>query len=194
MSATPDSTLANPEQRIADLERRLAESRAERIEALRQLAETTSERDETLSARDRDRRIARIINSSPGDLAPVFDAMLEKAMRLCEAAFGGLWTFDRDQFMPAASHGVPAACAAFFAANTMLPGPGTAPYRFLRGGERSVIEDRDLVESEAYRAGDPATRAGRSWRCAQCTASAPGQGRRSARLDHGLPSGGAPVH
>src|SRR6516162_5967566 len=159
MSATPDSTLANPEQRIADLERRLAESRAERVEALRQLAETTSERDEALARETATAELLGIINSSPGDLAPVFDAMLEKAMRLCEAAFGGLWTFDRDQFMPAASHGVPAACAAFFAANTMLPGPGTAPYRFLRGGERSVIEDRDLVESETYSAGDPARRA-----------------------------------
>src|SRR6516164_6066135 len=159
MSATPDSTLANPEQRIADLERRLAESRAERIQALRQLAETTSERDEALARETATAELLGIINSSPGDLAPVFDAMLEKAMRLCEAAFGGLWTFDRDQFMPAASHGVPAACAAFFAANTMLPGPGTAPYRFLRGGERSVIEDRDLVGSEVYRAGDPARRA-----------------------------------
>jgi signal transduction histidine kinase len=101
--------------------------------------------------------VLRVISSSPGALAPVFEAMLEKAMHLCEAAFGGLWTFEEDRYHAVALRGVPQAYAAFLAENTIVPGPGSAPCRFLRG-ER-LVHNLDLAAEELYRAGDPGRRA-----------------------------------
>src|SRR6516162_735164 len=144
MSATPDSTLANPEQLIADLQRQLAECQAERDEALRQQTATAE--------------VLQVINATPGDLTPAFDAMLERAMRLCEAAFGTLWTYDGKRFHSVAQCGVPAPYAQYLADHPIPEGgSGGVGARILRG-ER-CLHVTDLREEEHYRTGDPHRRA-----------------------------------
>jgi len=101
--------------------------------------------------------VLRVISSSPGELEPVFEAMLEKAMHLCEAAFGGLWTLEENRYVAVALRGVPHPYAAFLAETTVIPGPGTAVYRFMHG--EPLVHNVDLASEEAYRAGDPQRRA-----------------------------------
>jgi signal transduction histidine kinase len=101
--------------------------------------------------------VLQVINASPGDLAPVFDAMLEKAMRLCDAAFGTLATFDGTTLRTAATRGVPAEYAQFRMNNPPVYGPKTAPGRFI-AGER-LIHNIDLKAEDAYLEGEPNRRA-----------------------------------
>jgi hypothetical protein len=82
-----------------------------------------------------------VINSSPGDLAPVFDAMLDKALRLCEAACGTLWTCAGEAFELVARHDVPAEFDEFLrSAGPLRPGAGSE-LRRLMDGEHFVQSD-----------------------------------------------------
>ena len=118
------------------------------MENARLIAETR----EALEQQTATAEVLQVINSSPGDLKPVFDAMLEKAMHLCGAAFGTLWTYDEDRFRPMAYRGVPARYAEFLEHNAPLASAGTGRARIL-AGER-VIHVSDLADEEPYRAGD----------------------------------------
>jgi hypothetical protein len=56
------------------------------------------ERDEALEQQRATSEVLRIISSAPGELEPVFQAMLENATRICEAKFGTLYLRDADAF------------------------------------------------------------------------------------------------
>ena len=132
MSATPDSTLANAEQLIADLQRQLADCKAERDEGLQR---------ETANA-----EVLHVINSSPGELAPVFDAMLEKAARLCEAHTGHLGTWENGALTRVASFGVPEEFDQVLPRNAPMPDAlvrGSVTARMIRHGGMQRSSDEN---------------------------------------------------
>ena len=133
MSATPESAFTSPELRIADLERQLAECQAERDEALQR---------ETATA-----EVLQVINSSPGDLEPVFQAMLQNAHALCEASFGALMTYDGELFHAVAHQGTPAPFREFLASG-IHPGPRNPFGRMVEGAALSHIHDLSEVATQ----------------------------------------------
>jgi len=122
-----------------------------------EIARLTHERDEALEREAATSEVLQVINSSPGDLTPVFHAMLERAMRLCEAAFGSLWTLNGDRFQPVAHHGVPAHYAEYLAREVPAAGSGTGRARLLAGAPFAHIVD--LADDAPYREGEPHRRA-----------------------------------
>jgi GAF domain-containing protein len=117
-----------------------------------------NETKEALEQQTATAEVLGVISSSTGDLAPVFDAMLSKAMELCGASFGVLSTFDGSRVHTAATYGLPPAYEEYRRTQHSLEyGPGTGLYRLLQG--ESFAEIEDLVGSEPYVRGDPNRRA-----------------------------------
>jgi two-component system, NtrC family, sensor kinase len=109
-------------QARADLEEQLEKYK-------RELAEAREQQTATLE-------VLSVISSSPGELDPVFEAMLANAVRICEAKFGLLFRYDGNAFHVAASVGVPQAYTAFIGQRgSFRPDPGAPLYRLLQTKE-----------------------------------------------------------
>ena len=129
--------------------------KARSVEA--QLALKTAELHDALAQQLATAEVLQVISGSSGDLALVFDTMLDKAMHLCGAQFGVLAAYDGKTFRTAAARGLPDKYAAHRRRSTGDYGPGTAPFRHLQG--EAVVHIVDLKDSDAYRAGEPNRRA-----------------------------------
>jgi hypothetical protein len=116
-------------------------------------ARLITEQREALEQQTATAEVLQVINASPGNLAPVFDAMREKAMRLCDAAFGNFSTYDGEAFECVAARGVPSAFAEFLREPIRVDSehPRSALIQIIHGAE--VVHDADLADDEMYRSG-----------------------------------------
>jgi GAF domain-containing protein len=114
-----------------------------------------AERDAALAREAALLEVLHAINASHGELALVFDAMLERAMHLCGATLGSLFVLDGDAFRSVAQRGVPAAYAALRAVTPLHRRHGTPLWRALTS--RQTVHVLDLAADVGYlRNGDHA--------------------------------------
>ncbi len=98
--------------------------------------------------------VLQVISSSPGELQPVFQAMLENARRLCEAKFGDLYLRDRDAFRMVATHNSPPAYAAARRQDPLLRPPPDAPLGLV-ATTKQVAHIPDITKIPSYIEGNP---------------------------------------
>jgi GAF domain-containing protein len=107
----------------------------------------TDDLTEALEQQTATSEVLKVISSSPGELEPVFDAMLNNAIRICNAQIGLMWRFDGQFFHAAAIVGAPPVLAEFFwNEGAFLPQPGVALDRVFR--TRQVFHCTDLAAEE----------------------------------------------
>jgi adenylate cyclase len=117
-------------------------------------ARLITETREALEQQTATAEVLQVINSSPGDLAPVFEAILQKAHSLCEASFGGLMIYDGERFQPVALQGVPTRFKELFE-HGIRPGPGSGAGdvfgSMVKGASFLHIQDLSEVADNRWR-------------------------------------------
>ena len=103
----------------------------ENTRLLNELRQRTTDLTEALEQQTGTSEVLRVISSSGGELQPVFQALLENAIRICEAKFGALFRMYDGVSRPIAMIGVPAALATFLRVGI---GQGRTPFRLVRCG------------------------------------------------------------
>jgi GAF domain-containing protein len=129
----------------------------ENARLLNELRQRTDDLSNALEQQTATSEVLRVISSSPGELQPVFQTMLENAVRICEAKFGTLFRYDGELFHRVAGVGTP---------------PALVEFQEKRGPFKPVRRFRLLLETKAVchtvdELSEPDPGPGRKiWRCA----------------------------
>ena len=130
----------------------------ENTRLLNELRERTDDLTEALGQQTATSEVLQVISSSPGELEPVFKAMLENATRICDAKFGVLQLLEGDGFRAVALHNAPPAFADYVRRGLLRPGPNVPLSRMAR--TKQVVHIADITMEEAYIERDPLAVAG----------------------------------
>jgi GAF domain-containing protein len=123
----------------------------ENARLLNELRQRTSDLSESLDQQAAISDVLGVISRSPGELAPVFEAMLANAVRLCGATFGALHLHESGTLRMVASHNVPSAFAEARGSAPFQPSPGSALGKVVRTKQTAHLEDLAATRGYAER-------------------------------------------
>jgi GAF domain-containing protein len=125
----------------------------ENARLLNELRQRTADLSESLEQQTATSQVLSVISSSPGELEPVFNAMLESATRICEARFGNLFLYADNAFQAVAIHNAPPVYAEIRKRGPIRPSPGSGLGRLAE--TRQVVHITDMKAEPTYAARDP---------------------------------------
>jgi GAF domain-containing protein len=139
--------------RVSNRPNSLSELKKQLEARTRELAEVRGHLSEALEQQTATSEVLRAITGSPGDLKPIFEAILTNARRLCEAKFGRLLTYDGERFRVAAVHAAPSILTDFLNRGPFSAAAATGLGRL--ASTKRVVHVADLKAEQAYLDRDP---------------------------------------
>ena len=108
----------------------------------------TRELTESLEQQTATSEVLQVISSSPGDVEPVFQAMLENAVRICDATFGNIYRWDGENLHLVAANNTPVALFRRARASDYIPVPIDPVGRMIM--TKTVVHIADLAAERDY--------------------------------------------